>query len=97
MTLSLDGTEAAIVTDERVIYLRNGEQTAIPWSDVLKINYRKEMLIGDVFDVVGSDGNLIHIEIAPLNGGQTFKTIIESVWEENKQPKVKPHVKLERE
>lgn len=96
VTLSLDGTEAAIITDERAIYLRNGEQSAIAWKDVLKVNHRKETLIGDVFDIVADDGNLMHIEVAPLNGGQTFKMIVDSVWQEAKQPKLKPHVKTEK-
>ncbi|MDA7597783.1 hypothetical protein OAE61_00575 [Verrucomicrobiales bacterium] len=53
--------------------------------------------MGDIFDVVGDDGNIIHIEVAPLNGGQTFKTIMEEIWEDTKQPKLKPHVKPERD
>jgi hypothetical protein len=71
-TLSMDGTEAAILTDRRVMYHRDGATTAIGLADIVEVDHRQEGIIGDVIEVVGPQGQVLRIEIAPLNDGPAF-------------------------
>jgi hypothetical protein len=71
-TLSMTGTEAAILTTERLMYHKDGRTTAIPLADIAEVQHRYETLTGDIIEVVASDGQRMKIEIAPLNGGESF-------------------------
>lgn len=76
-TLDLDATEAAILTDQRLLYHRTGNTTAILLADIADVYVTDDPLLGDLIDVTGSDGSLMHIEIAPLNGGDGFVRALE--------------------
>ncbi|GAA3521928.1 hypothetical protein GCM10022393_40500 [Aquimarina addita] len=78
-TISLDGTEAAILTDSRLIY-HNKETTTsfIAIKDITDIQHRKETLIGDIIEVTDHNGDLFVVEIAPLNQGETFLRVLQS-------------------
>jgi hypothetical protein len=69
-TMSMDGTEAAILTNDRVIYHKNGHNDYIYVDDIVDIRHREE--VGDIIEVYSSKGEILMIEIAPLNGGETF-------------------------
>jgi hypothetical protein len=71
VTISLDGTESAILTTERIIYHKAGRDDFIKLDDVLEIKHRKE-LAGDIIEIYGSSGKVMLVEIAPLNQGETF-------------------------
>ncbi len=71
VTLSLNGTESAILTTERIIYHKDGLDDFIRLDDVIEIKHRKE-LAGDLIEIYGSSGKVILVEIAPLNQGETF-------------------------
>lgn len=76
-TISLSGTEAAILTDRRVIY--HNEETAttsMPLSNIEEIKHREESLTGDTIEIYGKDGQVMMIEIAPLNNGKTFLEVL---------------------
>lgn len=79
-TMSMDGSEAAILTDRRVLYHKDGRTTAFDLADVEKIDYREEGIVGDVFEIHSSGGMALKIEIAPLNQGETFKKILFATW-----------------
>lgn len=79
-TVSMSGEEAAIVTNERVLYHKQGRTTAIVLAEVADIQHHYESLIGDVFLVQGKGGDSIKIEIAPYNGGENFKTALMNAW-----------------
>lgn len=81
VTFSLDGSEAAIVTTTRVIYHRNGLNSAINLADIEDIRYRRETLIGDIFEISTTSGYTMKIEIAPFNQGETFKNVLMASWE----------------
>ncbi|MEO1589651.1 MAG: hypothetical protein AAFU71_00015 [Cyanobacteria bacterium J06632_22] len=72
VTLSMDSSEAAILTDERVIYHNNGQTDAVNLADIDRVEHSEEGLIGDVIDIYSVNGNTLRIEIAPLNGGELF-------------------------
>ena len=81
VTMSLDGTESAILTTRRVIYHRNGENSAINLEDIEDIRYRRETFIGDIFEISATSGFTMKIEIAPFNQGETFKNVLMASWE----------------
>lgn len=76
-TISMDGTEAAIVTDRRLLYHRGNSTTQILLEDIVEVDHRHEGLIGDVVEVVDSHGDAVRIEIAPLNDGEAFVRALE--------------------
>lgn len=85
VTLAMDGTEAAILTQDRVIYHKNGTTTAIPVRDIQDVRHRQESLLGDIIEVQSISGPVMKIEIAPLNQGETFKNVLVGLWEKAKE------------
>ena len=79
-TMSMDGTEAAILTDRRLIQHANGTNSFVRLEEVEDIRHRKETLIGDIIEAEDSSGTIILIEIAPLNSGETFKNAAMTAW-----------------
>ncbi len=72
-TISLDGTEAILLTNSRLIYHNKETQTTvIKITDIVDIQNRTESLIGDIIEVTSQNGDIMMIEIAPLNQGETF-------------------------
>lgn len=86
VTISMTGREAAILTDQRVIYHKDPQTTSIDLADVVDVHHRRETLIGDIFEIVPDEGLPIIIEIAPLNGGETFKNALERAVKVAQQP-----------
>jgi hypothetical protein len=81
VTISLDGSESAVLTTKRVIYHKNGRNIAFDLADIEDIRHRKESLIGDIFEISAETGQTMKIEIAPLNQGETFKNVLMAAWE----------------
>ena len=71
-TISMDGTEAAILTDRRILYHRNNSTIEVALEDIVEVDHRNESLVGDVIEVVDNQGDALRIEIAPLNDGAAF-------------------------
>lgn len=80
-TISMDGTEAALLTTSRVVYHNGGDTTSIPIKDIENINHRYESLIGDVIEIRSTTGQVMKIEIAPFNLGETFKNVLMETWQ----------------
>jgi len=57
-----NGTEAAILTDRRVLYHRGGTTTGIALEDIVDVDHRQESIIGDIIEVVAEDGTALRIE-----------------------------------
>ncbi len=77
-TLSGDASELALVTTERLVYVKNGRTTAFALADIAEVRHRSEPLVGDVIEAQTGAGELMKIEIAPLNGGAAFLAALES-------------------
>lgn len=91
MTMSLDGSEAAILTTKRLIYHNNGRNTVMNLSDIEDIRHRKMILVGDIFEISAVSGEMMKIEISPLNQGDIFKRVLMAAWEKaSKQKAVAP-------
>lgn len=71
-TLNLNGEQAAILTDKRLIYHAPGGNTVILLKDVSDIQHHYTTMIGDVIQVQDTNGQFMMIEIAPLNDGPVF-------------------------
>jgi len=81
VTIMLDGTEAAILTDERVIYHKNGRSTSIPLEDIVDIRHRQDPLIGDIIEIDSRSGLPMKIEISLFNRGETFLNALSNAWD----------------
>jgi hypothetical protein len=84
-TISMTGKEAALLTDQRVMYHKEGATTAIPLREVANVNHYEESLTGDVIEVRGNSGQYLKIEIAPLNQGKSFHNALVDAWNRAKQ------------
>ncbi|MGE0785426.1 MAG: hypothetical protein AB7S26_07050 [Sandaracinaceae bacterium] len=78
MTVGLDATESAFVTDQRVLHHRNGVNTAVDYDDIVDVRSHDEAILGTLIDVTARDGSVLHIEIAPLNGAEGFVSNLEA-------------------
>lgn len=85
VTIILNSTEAAILTTDRIIYHKAPDTFSINLEDIADINHYQESLTGDVFEIESVDGQLMKIEVAPLNGGETFKNALMNAWERSGQ------------
>jgi hypothetical protein len=85
VTVSLNGTEAAILSTKRIIYHKDGNNDSINISDIENIRHRNGMLTGDVIEITSIAGKTIKIEIAPLNQGETFLNVLMNVWKKEKK------------
>ncbi|MFQ4137741.1 hypothetical protein PGN35_015600 [Nodosilinea sp. PGN35] len=77
-TIALKGTEAAILTDRRVLYHRPGGNSSILLQQVARIEHEEQPVTGDVIRIFAESGELLVIEIAPLNGGLNFLSALEN-------------------
>ena len=81
VTLAMDGTEAAILTSDRVIYHNAGNTTSIRVEDIEDVSHRYESLVGDVIEIRSTSGQVMKIEIAPFNLGETFNNVLMNIWQ----------------
>jgi hypothetical protein len=81
-TISMDGSEAAILTNQRLLYHKQGRTTAVPLVEVVDIEHHYESLLGDVILAHGAAGEVMKIEIAPLNGGELFSDALMKAWQQ---------------
>jgi len=84
-TMTMDGTEAVILTSKRLIYHKRGRNDSINLADIDDINHRNDGIIGDVFEVFATSGKIMKFEIALWNGGETFKNILMRTWQRAKE------------
>jgi hypothetical protein len=87
VTVSLDGSIAAILTTKRVIYHNEGRNMVVNLEEIADIRHRKETFIGDVFEILSNSGQTMKIEVAPMNQGETFKNVLMDTWEKVKEKK----------
>ena len=71
-SMDLDGSEAAVITDQRLIYHNGGRSTSVPLREVTCIRH-SDGALGDVFEAETGSGRTVRVEVAPLNGGSVFR------------------------
>ena len=79
-TVRLDMSEVTFVTKSHVVHARGETVASLPLADVSKITYRTEALGIEVVDLVTKDGKALRIQIAPLNGGESYVNVLEDAW-----------------
>ena len=80
-TISLDGTECAILTNERIIYHNKNTYTkSIKIENIEKIEHRENFLDGDIIDIKAKNKTML-IKIAHLNDGEYFLKKIKEISE----------------
>ena len=78
VTLGLDGTEAIILTDQRLLHHRaDRDDISVPLTEIEGFSHYEESIIGDVFEVEVADGSILKFEIALFNDGPIFKSALE--------------------
>ncbi len=78
-TVSLDGTEAVILTNERLLYHnKETSDSSFLLKDITDVKHRAESLIGDIIEVYSANGDVFVIEVAPLNDGKLFLNVLKS-------------------
>lgn len=84
--VTINGTseECAILTKDSVIYHKNYNNDIIKLADIKDIKTREEPMVGHVIEVYGNDGNIMKIEIASFNKGETFVNVLKESWERTK-------------
>jgi len=83
-TTAMDGTEAAILSTDRVIYHKLGNTMAIPIREIEEVRHSYETLSGDIIEIQARSGQVMRIEIAPFNLGETFNSVLETAVERAK-------------
>ncbi len=76
VTIALNATEAAIITDRRVVYHREDRVSEVALDEIAEVVCYTQPLIGYTFLISDLDGETISVEIAPLNGGERFATVL---------------------
>jgi hypothetical protein len=79
-TVSLDMGEVTFVTGERVVHARGDVVASVALADVTRVTHRNEGILGDVVEIASTDGRSMRVEIAPLNGGESYVTVLEDAW-----------------
>lgn len=79
-TVALDMSEVTFITTTRVVHAKDKTVATMDFRDVTKITARSEGIIGDVMEIAGEDGRTMRIEIAPLNGGESYVNVLEDAW-----------------
>jgi len=91
VTLSLDSSEATILTNKKIIYHKNNNNQSIKYSDIDDIEHRDEGFPnGDIILVKSVKGEIMKIEIAPLNDGKVFLDILRAQLEAEPEPELEP-------
>jgi hypothetical protein len=89
-TIVGDGSEMAMVTAERLVYLKDNRPTAMALADIADVRHHTEPLVGDVIEAQSDSGEAIKIEIAPLNDGPLFLSTLETAWKKKRPPAATP-------
>jgi len=75
ITIFLNNSESAILTNKNVIYYKDGRIMKIPLNEIQSINQDKDAF-GFYIYVAPINGQLMTIEIAHMNGGDLFLDLL---------------------
>jgi hypothetical protein len=76
ITLLMDNSESATLTDKRIIYRKNDKNSSILYEKIKKIDHEYRKLIGDIILVESTSDDVMKIEIAPFNDGEIFLDLL---------------------
>lgn len=82
-TVRLDMSEVTFVTSSRVVSSHGETAAAVALVDVTKITHHTEGILGDIIDITSEDGRTMRVQIAPLNGGESYVNVLETAWQKH--------------
>ena len=74
VTIALDNSESAILTNKNLIYYKYGRVVRFPLSSIVSVE--AEECFGLCIVATTKDDRVMEIEIAPLNGGDLFLELL---------------------
>lgn len=78
ITMSLDGSDAIILTDRRLIHHKTDrEDVTVELVNIVDFTHTDDSIMGDVFQVNANDGRILKFEIALFNDGYAFNQAFE--------------------
>ena len=85
VTMAMDGTEAAILTKDRVIYHKDGLTNSISIQEIDDVQHRYQAFpAGDIIEIRSASDRVMIIEIAAANEGGVFKNLLMYAWQRKK-------------
>jgi hypothetical protein len=94
-TVTCNGSEAAILTNQNLKYHKNGTTTTFPIHRIRNITHISAGIEGDIIEAENIDGQFMKVEIAALNGGKNFYNALKRLWERSKENKQGNRVEVE--
>ena len=76
VSLVLNNSESAIITNKNVIYYKQDRVMKFPLNEIQSIDNEERGIIGLSIFVTSIDGRIMTITIAPLNGGDLFLDLL---------------------
>ncbi len=76
-TISIDGTEAVVLTGKRLVTWNPAITSELALADIESIVHESDPIMGELLDVTGKSGTILHVELAPLNEGPRFVEALE--------------------
>ena len=76
VTISLDNTESAILTDKRVVYHKSNRNNSFLYKNIKNVDHKTDTLIGDIITIESFGGEFMKIEIAHWMGGDVFLELL---------------------
>ena len=76
VTITLNNSESAILTDKRVIYYNEGSIHSIRLDNIKNIEHETSVLLGDIITIESLQGKFLKITIAPFNQGNIFLDLL---------------------
>ena len=93
-TFRLNGTEAAILTDSRMIYHKQNTTSVIPLSEIERIDHEEHSLIGDIIRIFSKSGDIMVVEIAAVDDGKLFLDALEGRMSQLSQSQSQSSIEL---
>ena len=78
-TISVDGSECALLTTERLVYWTKDEVSQLAVDEITELRHDEVPLEGDVITAMDAKGRQVKVEVAPMNDGAAFLRALEKV------------------
>lgn len=86
-TITQNGSLAYILTAERIISHKRGENSFFYLKNIVDITHRSGIIGEEIIEISINSGKTMKIEIDPLNGGETFYNVLNKTWNSAKEKK----------
>ena len=81
-TYMMDGSEAAILTDNRVLYIKKNRRTSIYFNNIDTVIHSFNDFSGDIINIKCFKGKPMKIEISDGHNGDIFYDALMDLWKD---------------